>query len=150
MAEKRRIFPQACHNVALIGRQVAHQGNHHHKRVFRHGFIAVSADIAHCRAVLFGSLNVHIVDACRGNGNQLELWIFGKCLGGNHDFIGNHNVCAADALQRFVRFGCAVAVQCMWKIEIKRAVDEGIAVEDDNMERVYKIPIKNKISIYKI
>ena len=76
MAEKRRFFPYSGSNVALIGGQVAHQGNHQHKSVFRHRFVAVGADVAHGNACGFGGGGVHVVHARRRQGYQLDVSLF--------------------------------------------------------------------------
>ena len=103
MAEKRRLLPYAGGDVALVGGQVAHQGDHQHKGVFRHRFVAVGADVAHGNACGFGGFGVHVVHARRRHRNQPELRIGGNMLRRDDDFVGNDNVRPRDSGGGFFR-----------------------------------------------
>ena len=103
MAEKRRLLPYAGGDVALVGRQVAHQRNHQHKGVFRHRFVAVGADVAHGNACGFGGGGVHVVHARRRQGYQLELWVGGDVLRRDDDFVGDDDIRPRDSGGGFFR-----------------------------------------------
>ena len=99
---------------------VAHQGDHQHKGVFRHRFVAVGADVAHGNACGFGGVGVHVVHTRCRQGYQPELRIGGDVFRRDDDFVGNDDIRPCDSGGGFFRLRRRIFGHLGGEIESKR------------------------------
>ena len=134
VAEEGRVLPQAGAQVAPVGGQVAHQGDHQHEGVFGDGFAAVGGHVAHGDTGGSGGGGVDVVAAGGADGDHFELRVGGEVFGGDADFV-----CGGDVRARQTRGGVFGGGLRVFGEGVREGKTEGVvggqgsAVEEDDV-----------------